>query len=61
VEQTEGGVMDEPATARALAAFVLRGVQCGAVGADEVQALAGVGISPLTALAHPRLSQATSK
>ncbi|TLM81838.1 aldolase [Pseudarthrobacter sp. NamE5] len=56
VEQTEGGVMDEPATARALAAFVLRGVQCGAVGAHEVQALAGVGIPQLTALAHPRLA-----
>ncbi|MCB5283958.1 MULTISPECIES: aldolase [unclassified Arthrobacter] len=56
VEQTEGGVMDEPATARALAAFVLRGVQCGAVGADEVQALAGVGVPRLTALAHPRLA-----
>ncbi|MGX1159549.1 hypothetical protein FBY31_2085 [Arthrobacter sp. SLBN-100] len=53
---TAGGVMDEPATARALAAFVLRGVQCGAVGAEEVQALAGVGIPQLTALAHPRLA-----
>lgn len=56
VGQTAGGVMDEPATARALAAFVLRGVQCGAVGADEVQALAGVGIPQLTVLAHPRLA-----
>ncbi|WP_458779568.1 DUF6986 family protein [Arthrobacter sp. D3-16] len=56
VEQTAGGVMDEPATARALAAFVLRGVQCGAVGADEVQALAAVGLPQLTALAHPRLT-----
>jgi citrate lyase beta subunit len=60
VEHTEGGVMDEPATARALAAFVLRGVQCGAVGADEVQALAGVGIPQLTALAHPRLATASN-
>lgn len=60
VERTEGGVMDEPATARALAAFVLRGVQCGAVGTDEVQAQAGVGLSQLTALAHPRLAQPTS-
>ena len=48
--------MDEPATARALAAFVLRGVQCGAVGAEEVLALAGVGLPQLTALAHPRLA-----
>ena len=56
VEHTGGGVLDEPATARALAAFVLRGVQCGAVGADEVLALAGVGLPQLTGLAHPRLA-----
>ncbi|MCX2747842.1 aldolase [Arthrobacter sp. MI7-26] len=61
VERTEGGVMDEPATARALAAFVLRGVQCGAVGSEEVLALAGVELSRLTALAHPRLAHTTSK
>jgi citrate lyase beta subunit len=61
VERTEGGVMDEPATARALAAFVLRGVQCGAVGNEEIQALAGVELSQLTALAHPRLAHSTSK
>ncbi|MHA7199103.1 DUF6986 family protein [Arthrobacter alkaliphilus] len=61
VERTEGGVMDEPATARALAAFVLRGVQCGAVGAEEVLALAGVDLSRLTVLAHPRLAHTTSK
>jgi citrate lyase beta subunit len=61
VEHTDGGVMDEPATARALAAFVLRGVQCGAVGADDVQALAGVGIPQLTGLAHPRLAHTISK
>ncbi|QHK20505.1 aldolase [Pseudarthrobacter psychrotolerans] len=61
VERTEGGVMDEPATARALAAFVLRGVQCGAVGTEEVQGLAGVELSQLTALAHPRLAHSTSK
>jgi citrate lyase beta subunit len=57
VLRTDGGVLDEPATARALAAFVLRGVQCGAVDAEDVQALAGVGIPQLTALAHPRLAQ----
>ncbi|MBT2512510.1 aldolase [Arthrobacter sp. ISL-30] len=58
VEKTEGGVMDEPATARALAGFILRGVQCGAVGDEEVRALAGVGLPQLTALAHPRLAHA---
>lgn len=60
VEQTGGGVMDEPATARALAAFVLRGVQCGAVGADEVLALADVGLPQLTVLAHPRLAASST-
>lgn len=60
VERTEGGVLDEPATARALAAFVLRGVQCGAVGADEVLAGTGVDISRLSALAHPRLAPSNS-
>jgi hypothetical protein len=60
LEQTDGGVLDEPATARALAAFVLRGVQCGAVGADEVQALAGIGVPQLTALAHPRLASTSN-
>ncbi len=59
VERTEGAVMDEPATARALANFVLRGVQCGAVGAEEVAALAGVDLAQLTLLAHPRLAQST--
>ena len=57
VERTEGGVMDEPATARALAAFVLRGIQCGAAGAEEVRELTGIGLPRLTALAHPRLAQ----
>jgi hypothetical protein len=60
VEQTAGGVMDEPATARALAAFVLRGVQCGAVGAEEVLALAGVELPQLTVLAHPRLANTST-
>lgn len=48
--------MDEPATARALAWFVLRGVQCGAIDADEVAADIGIRVDALTALAHPRLS-----
>jgi citrate lyase beta subunit len=59
-QNIEGGVMDEPATARALAAFVLRGVQCGAVGAAEMRLLAGVDLPQLTVLAHPRLAPETS-
>jgi citrate lyase beta subunit len=30
-----GGVLDEPATARALAGVILRGLDCGAIDADE--------------------------
>jgi citrate lyase beta subunit len=56
VSRTEGAVMDEPATARALANFVLRGLVCGAVGADEVRASTGLDQTQLTRLAHPRLA-----
>jgi citrate lyase beta subunit len=35
--RTEGGVLDEPATARALAMVVLRGLDCGAVDDEEVR------------------------
>jgi citrate lyase beta subunit len=61
VEQTPGAVLDEPATARALANFVLRGLVCGAVGADEVMALTGLDQAQLSALAHPRLAVSTLK
>lgn len=56
LERTPSAVLDEPATARALAWFVLRGVQCGAIGEDEVAADVGIGVRDLTALAHPRLA-----
>jgi citrate lyase beta subunit len=49
-----GAVMDEPATARALSDFVMRGVDCGALGADEVAATTGLDATRLTALARPR-------
>jgi citrate lyase beta subunit len=39
VERAAGGVLDEPATAQALAGFVARGLDCGALDADEVQEL----------------------
>ena len=48
-----GSVLDEPATVRALAGFVLRGVRCGAISAAEVAADTGLGGSELAALAHP--------
>ncbi|WP_372406113.1 aldolase [Streptomyces luteireticuli] len=46
VAYTGGGVggrmLDEPATARALAGYVLRGVDCGAVGAEEAARATGL-------------------
>ena len=39
VGHVEGTIADEPATARALARYVLRGVDCGAVDDAEVQGL----------------------
>jgi citrate lyase beta subunit len=36
LDRRSTGVLDEPATARALAAFLLRGLDCGALDADEV-------------------------
>ncbi|MGQ1837910.1 DUF6986 family protein [Kocuria turfanensis] len=47
-------VADEPATARALARFVHRGLLCGAIGAEELAAAAGLDHRELAALAHPR-------
>jgi hypothetical protein len=45
------GVLDEPATARALARFLRRAMDCGAAEAAEVSALAGVTPAELTDLA----------
>ena len=56
-ENTAGAVLDEPATIRALAGFVLRGVQCGAISAAEVATDTGIEQPALAALAHPRLDQ----
>lgn len=36
LSNTAGAVLDEPATAKAMAGFLLRGLDCGAVRADEV-------------------------
>jgi citrate lyase beta subunit len=52
--QTMGGIADEPATARALAAYLLRGLDCGAVDAAEVVDGCGLGEEQLRALARPR-------
>jgi citrate lyase beta subunit len=48
--QAGGDVLDEPATARALAGFLLRGLHCGAIDDAEVTGLAGLDRAGLTAL-----------
>ena len=48
----ESGYLDEPATAAALAGFVLRGLDCGAVDPAEVDKLIGVDIAGLAKLAR---------
>jgi len=52
VEGGASGFLDEPATAAALAGFVLRGVECGAVSSEEVDALIGVDLDRLAVLAR---------
>jgi hypothetical protein len=47
----DGGVLDEPATAQAIAAFLLRGIRCGAVDESEVADLAGCNVAGLERLA----------
>jgi citrate lyase beta subunit len=37
--RADSGVLDEPATARALAGFLLRGLDCGAITEDELHSL----------------------
>ena len=39
--------LEEPATARALAGYLLRGLECGAFGEDEVRAASGLGHAEL--------------
>ncbi len=51
VGQVDSGVMDEPATARALADFVVRGLDCGAVDDAEVESLTGIDRGRLDTLA----------
>lgn len=50
-----GGILDEPATARALARFLLRGLDCAALDPDET----GFTRTELLALAQPAAAPAT--
>ncbi|MFE9428896.1 DUF6986 family protein [Kitasatospora sp. NPDC006697] len=50
VAKAGGDVMDEPATAKALSGYLLRGLDCGAVDLAEVTALTGLDRARLDAL-----------
>jgi citrate lyase beta subunit len=51
--RTAGDVLDEPATARALAGFLLRGLDCGAFGQAEVTERTGLTRQRLEEYARP--------
>jgi citrate lyase beta subunit len=53
VSHTGSAIMDEPATARALARYLHRGFACGAVEESELVALARLDASELARLARP--------
>ena len=52
----DSAVLDEPATAQALAAFLLRGVHCRAVAEDEITKLTGATLDTISSLAARRAS-----
>ncbi|MGW3013515.1 DUF6986 family protein [Streptomyces sp. NPDC001219] len=51
VAKAGGDVMDEPATAKALSGYLLRGLDCGALDTAEVARLSGLTRADLNALA----------
>jgi citrate lyase beta subunit len=53
VSRTGSGILDEPATARALARYLQRGYACGALEESELIAGAGLDVVQLEALARP--------
>ncbi|GAB20066.1 hypothetical protein GOEFS_105_00770 [Gordonia effusa NBRC 100432] len=54
VHRFESAILDEPATARALASFLHRGVECGAITADEVRVAADIDVPTLRDIALSR-------
>jgi citrate lyase beta subunit len=53
--RADGGVLDEPATAQAMASLLVRGLRCGALDADEVAERAGVPVQALYELFDRRV------
>jgi hypothetical protein len=54
VGNTGSGILDEPATARALARYLYRGLACGALDDAELINSTGLDGSALAALARPK-------
>jgi citrate lyase beta subunit len=54
VNRADSQILDEPATARALARFLQRGLSCGAVEEAEVTAATGLTADQVASLARPR-------
>jgi hypothetical protein len=52
-DRVSGGVLDEPATARALAGHLRRGLDCGALDEPEVEAATGINRATLDTLWAP--------
>ncbi|USQ86727.1 HpcH/HpaI aldolase/citrate lyase family protein [Streptomyces phaeoluteigriseus] len=55
-----GDVMDEPATAKALSGYLLRGLDCGALDAAEVTGATGLTRDALEGFAAPRRGDLTA-
>ncbi|MEO5608530.1 MAG: aldolase [Ornithinibacter sp.] len=54
VSRSGSGIMDEPATARALARYLQRGHACGAIEGAELEADTGLSPEAVATLARPR-------
>ncbi|MGI5516762.1 DUF6986 family protein [Streptomyces sp. CA-106131] len=59
VHRTAGDVMDEPATAKALSGYLLRGLDCGALDVEEVAKATGLTRADLEGFAAPRRGDLT--
>ncbi|GGV35063.1 DUF6986 family protein [Streptomyces spectabilis] len=57
--RTTGDIADEPATAKALAGYLLRGLDCGALDTAEVTRLTGLTLAGLQTYAGPRRGDLT--
>ena len=56
VQRTDSGYMDEPATAVALAGFIVRAIECGAIEQADITAQTGLDRAQLDVLARRKAS-----